>query len=609
MVRATDDEGGDRPSLVAAARTLSRVAPARLRGAATVPLAGLAILALACAAWFFVRGNALRREELKQIKRESYEILATEQEPRRAAAKPGILAAALSRINRRESPAAATIPEAIKDYFDSVEDLLTDLDEVVPPLTGIRQCPTTDDVGAPPAGSSYKVDPTFGVGARSLCGGSPRFRWIVPAPASEILMPGLLSNDRDQGHAAARVWRSIRVALRIVEPLRFRNRLPRLPEQILQAYFISPDGIFSHVGRRESQVQIGARHPLHRWETGSYFQAFTTPRVDGIDRVNHVTRVYLDVAGGGLTRTFCRLIEISDGGTSHPIGIVCADQSIDPSALGGGGEAKWNYGTLSFELGVARPEKNGIVADGSPEFRQAVGRSGNDFERLAREVTSLPGEPGSFLLPVRRLEEARIDLLFVQARPGNRVPFYTYAAAMLCGLMGLSLAAVVVILRRNHQDLALRSTILRNLQVGVVEFEGARLRRVNDRAEELLGLPLPRFGQALSDLDRPAPTFAELFDVNQLLLRGEGTNKEPLRTSEAQIEARRARGLPSTYLARTRTSNTVVLVTGSPRVIDRAGGSQVRTFAVLRPADAAERAWWHRANGAAGTAPRRPPDA
>ncbi len=118
-----------------------------------------------------------------------------------------------------------------------------------------------------------------------------------------------------------------------------------------------------------------------------------------------------------------------------------------------------------------------------------------------------------------------------------------------------------------------------NLWVRTLVDEHDRILGANDRAEEILGTVLPKYGAAVFPRDRSAaPTFVGLIEPWIT------TGKAPRPVLYAQtVPDLRRRGQHSTYYARATKSKRILRISASPMLRAIRGCRSVGSFGVLEP--------------------------
>jgi hypothetical protein len=378
---------------------------------------------------------------------------------------------------------------------------------------------------------------------------------------------------------------------------------------LVQAYFIGVDGLirYWHSGAGPSpREQFG---PVRLWsERASYF----TEVLDGKASTGP-TLPYLDLGANGLVETRCTSIHAAD--TPHQsslvVGAICTDTTVPFS----------HRPTNAANL--ARPYRDldidvscrGDGCDLKFESEQAVAAflEGLALTRDQIKQKILYRAKGAFSkLEVIEVGDTKLSLISVRRQVVGPVVTYhalllrpdptpdAYAWLVVVGVALFFAAAIVavgnIVFTRGVARQRFDTAVLQNLQVGVVAttstcehglcqewIEGG-----NDRAEELLGIPLASFGARESNRVR---TTAEMFEEPVLMLRKKRSapveRTDLLPASLSTIAALRRQGVESTFFARPKTrfaAKRWLKVDGAPFATN---GQRVpiQTFAILSVVD------------------------
>lgn len=274
--------------------------------------------------------------------------------------------------------------------------------------------------------------------------------------------------------------------------------------ELRQAYFISPDDTLRIWTLSGDPIAALPRSKL--WSNAAYLRPFHSAGVRGPVR----TRAYLDVGGNGLVVTECRPLWLGPDKDAAFIGAVCADITlnilknsqlqqtlalnhflhIEPIVVStrdgqldvGSVESDWIRSR--YTSGAA---KKTIVAE--------VNRIG--LATLAQTVKPVLVDGESvFIVPIGKYGIDSLQALLVAPqKKATTLRSFGLRAGVALGTIGYFALTLFGFARKKEDDARRNDmVILRSLQIGVIESlaDGEQILRANDRAEELLGVMLPK---------------------------------------------------------------------------------------------------------------------
>ncbi|MFV8752830.1 hypothetical protein ACNOYE_19980 [Nannocystaceae bacterium ST9] len=157
-----------------------------------------------------------------------------------------------------------------------------------------------------------------------------------------------------------------------------------------------------------------------------------------------------------------------------------------------------------------------------------------------------------------------VNFIFVtQRKPIHTAWYLAWYLIVVIALTGIltaiSLYSLVLQLGK-EKERTQRGALLRNVQIGIIETtDGRMISYSNDRAEEILGVPLNRFGQSSKD-----PIEVDFFTrIDNICILGHD-DKGIRRANLDDIENRRKLLRSSAYVGRIVDSDLYVKVVGSP---------------------------------------------
>lgn len=295
---------------------------------------------------------------------------------------------------------------------------------------------------------------------------------------------------------------------------------------VASIYFVGPDNLLRLWDCGGDRQPIAERLPHSRnWAAAKYFEQIVQGGGEG-----YHSQIYIDYIGHGLVRTNCKAVTKDD----RLLGAICVDQTVPIEILKKSLtddeplfeieeltiKARRDWPLRASDLTLApkpwRPgapsedERRATIRDllNDNYHRPSRGGAGDGPSTAAKDisangVTTLRGPTRKlgeerYLVPLGRRTDGSSASLLVT--PRNEGPHLTGFILLLivCWAGAIGLLAVGEYTARQERLGAVMSSLLRNLEIGVVlvgsdeVIEGA-----NDRAQEMLGVPLPMFNDAL----------------------------------------------------------------------------------------------------------------
>lgn len=377
----------------------------------------------------------------------------------------------------------------------------------------------------------------------------------------------------------------------------------------IQAYFISAHDVFRiwRTGSRNSGA-CDDFPAAYRWASASYFEHFVDQRADD----SYITRPYIDLADQGFVQTRCTPIEAApsgrtEGDGSRPrslAGVFCTDHAIFKQSPASGVDPSICENPLLDVRVISLPTRGLRVRLGdvdvfqckasSPERTSARERrevvdavnaflKGRRLDALKRSVNRVSfGETNdAYVFPLETRKDRWWALL---VRP--RVPSRPTEAAQFAGLsIAAGVAAIgalisAMLFSRRAQAANEKVALLRNVATGVIVVDSKDVvTEANDRAEELLDLPIPKVGVGAKDDEGEKRRFAELIEDSVIEVVEGGRLKEEM-TPYSKIPEKRRQGKPSTYYARLEGKAIWLRASGTP-MIEEDSRESPRTFGVI----------------------------
>lgn len=362
---------------------------------------------------------------------------------------------------------------------------------------------------------------------------------------------------------------------------------------LIAAYFISADSILRY-WRVESTDPIKSLPKNIRWAAREYFETYE--RGDTAVGDEYVSQPYIDMAGQGIVQTICRAVttpqskslsagspvargvaqanEITQGDELLIAGIVCADLALRLSAVKE--LVEYIQGGPLVSAGLVRIQSNGeaLIETDSTAANAAELKELKDSAQWSTTFPSGWMAGQSSRGPTRLIENSKIWYVVPIARSGTGLLAVALHPSPSSGvgrlfrwawLGGTCGAALILLTFTAHQSrrvaIASRDLArLRGLATAVIEvrpdasapddFARQIISSGNDRAEEVLQIPLANFGLT----DGAKPTLGALFDESTLVAaKPDSLNPAGQLLSAAKIAETRKRGETNTYFARLRT--------------------------------------------------------
>lgn len=420
-----------------------------------------------------------------------------------------------------------------------------------------------------------------------------------------LLVPSLVADEPPRD----RIVLAVRYSL-IVEELvanfddvapqpssRLRRTPPWAPE-VANMYFVSVDGVLRswRPGPPPTQDSLYADYgPLYLLRDRSYVAHFRD-RERGARRTEYTSHPYLDLSGAGIVRTSCSPASVN----GQLLGVLCVDYTLPivPNAPSRGAladfglvavrrvgdSANFTMQPLGEDSPIQWTDIEHLRSEIEHQFHSTDARSA-EGEELRGSFTEIISDPDHelYAIPLRRDGRTWYYLVLETKELGVSWQLYLFIASSLL-LVVVAGATIGFRLRRTQAEL--EASMLRNLQVGVIQVErGEVVVAANDRAEELLKRRLPSFGE----WGAPTVPYASLFEQVGIMEvgRSDDTRYEPI--SQKQVARQRTRGEPSRYYLRrvpqdasVREKDRWLEVHGSPFLETLGSSSQRGTFAVLR---------------------------
>lgn len=273
--------------------------------------------------------------------------------------------------------------------------------------------------------------------------------------------------------------------------------------ELRQAYFISPDNFLRIWTVDGDPIKDLPR--TRQWSAAAYMRPFI---VEG-SRSPVRTRAYLDLGGNGLVSTECRPLWLGRGDSSVFLGAVCADLTLNITQnkellkrLVSNRFLQIEPITVSMHNGATQVDSiNLTIAPPYYDRRAltaAIDASKSGIAEISQTVRSIDvaGE-AAFIVPIGKVSENKMQALVVSPAKSRGLGSRQSLLTIVLGISGFAYAAFTIMgVIKRREDEAVRSdlVIFRSLQTGVIEtmIDGEQIVRANDRAEELLGITLPK---------------------------------------------------------------------------------------------------------------------
>ena len=294
--------------------------------------------------------------------------------------------------------------------------------------------------------------------------------------------------------------------------------------ELRQVYFISPDNLLRIWAFAGDPTMELPRTRL--WSAAAYLRPF----VDRGVRIPVKTRAYLDVGGNGLVTTECRPLWLGSGKESVFIGAVCADMMLNILANTKLREKLVSNRLLHIEP-VTISTRNGerkvttaVQPDDTKWHYEPAALESAIFVEIDRaglvplSQITFPiriSHATAFVVPTGRIDEGSFQALVVSPeKPALNWKILIWSAGFAVSIAGYLVCTFMWGFAKKREEDASRNdlVIFRSLQTGVIETlsDGEQIVRANDRAEEILGVRLPK---KRSPHDSRAITFTEIYDL------------------------------------------------------------------------------------------------
>ncbi|MDC0715093.1 hypothetical protein POL68_41985 [Stigmatella sp. ncwal1] len=279
-------------------------------------------------------------------------------------------------------------------------------------------------------------------------------------------------------------------------------------------YFISMSGFLRSL--------VPLRTPLvahHAFTESNAFQQTLLPTTEqpcvsrDYSKERYHSRPHIDMNGNGIVTTLCYRVADSHG----RLGAFCTDISLPPRLIHQSLREQHLFKTTLVKVkepsrkedlpeltvcgqpGFTCPERAFEVSS-DPERREARAAalqwwrefSGHPSNSGASDMTVTSG--GHFAAAIHHSglgNTDRYEIAFFKPAPRGIKDWVSFVSAVACLLGITALTVRCFFLKDQRRD----SALIRGLPVGVVRFtEDGRIIAANDRAEELLRRPIPKFG-------------------------------------------------------------------------------------------------------------------
>jgi PAS domain-containing protein len=366
---------------------------------------------------------------------------------------------------------------------------------------------------------------------------------------------------------------------------------------LVDAYIITPDNV---LGLWNPQVTDPQRvfPPSRLWASPQYFQKWLQE-----SEPKELTPPYLDYGGYGVLRTWSqpvyvngRLAATVNLDYTVPTNVVTNARAgspfvqVEPIEIQIHGDvATGNYAPAGREhRGADDRRRNAELSGAIGEIARSRG-----VQSLMRDVSrpSVAGGETSFLVPLgpARLAGGQGEatgLLVTIREPGP--PPLTSGLAMgglLMLVLGLSATFSAMNRARRASEEGVQQSLLRGLQVGIlVADQDDRIESANDRAEKMLGVPLPRTTDR--HLQRIPPPRADHILEGNIIIASDAGLPDRVVPYYPTIKDQRERGESSVYfarMARGRNKGHWIRVSASPLLSHGDHVRERKTFAVVQP--------------------------
>jgi hypothetical protein len=292
--------------------------------------------------------------------------------------------------------------------------------------------------------------------------------------------------------------------------------------ELRQAYFISPDNLLRIWALAGNPLMDLPRARL--WTAAAYLRPF----VDKGARFAVKTRAYLDVGGNGVVTTECRPLWLDNGKDSDFIGAVCTDLTLNIFKNVKLREKLVSNRFLHIEPVTITARDNarkvtpitsdrGIWHHDEKKLRDAIFAEVDKFglTPLSQSVRPIVvDEVSAFIVPIGKINEYEIQALIVSPeRPTINHKLLRWTVLLVIGIVGyLVFTGMLWFKKRREEDVRNHLVIFRSAQTGIIETlaDGEQIVRANDRAEEILGVCLPK---SSNPHDPASISFTDIYDL------------------------------------------------------------------------------------------------
>lgn len=393
---------------------------------------------------------------------------------------------------------------------------------------------------------------------------------------------------------------------RIVEPLMALAESSSAEEtthRVTSIYFVTPSGLVRTTGSRTAPRDgavndegVASRHYYARsifspLRDRAYLKALLRQASNRqlSPESRYWSRPYLDYAGAGLIVTHCipTFGELSPGSMSvdeNPAddpfsGALCVDFNLKVDTITD------DPPSPLFREAIYSADGSRVSAvDEFPEYSVAIDEFFSGGPSPSRSVVARLGDTELYAVPVG---DDRW-LLFTPRPTGSHRTSIAFILNVLLLVSFVMISAGVRIRRTRRSG---EAAMLRNLQVGVVEFVDSAIVRGNDRAEEILGRVLLTFDEE-HGLGSAAPVeFDEVVDLESIVgitdVLKDRIRDNPGLPKISIVRLLREEGIASGYYARLKfhpanAHSTWIEVYGSPFLSRSPGSSGSTTFSMIR---------------------------
>ncbi|HJU40589.1 MAG TPA: PAS domain-containing protein, partial [Tahibacter sp.] len=292
--------------------------------------------------------------------------------------------------------------------------------------------------------------------------------------------------------------------------------------ELRQAYFISPDNLLRIWALDGNPLMELPRARL--WSSAAYLRPF----VDKGARFAVKTRAYLDVGGNGVVTTECRPLWVGTGKASTFVGAVCTDLTLNILANERLREMLVSNRFLHIEPVVisvrdtvrAVEQTHRGKLKWSHDLKALQNAVFGELDKLGLPLLSqtvrqiLVDDVSAFIVPIGKVDEYSIEALVVSPEsPTINWKLLRWTVLLIVGAAGYLVFTFMMGFKKKSEERARSDQIIfRSSQTGIIVTlpDGERIVRANDRAEEILGVRLPKSG---NPNDPSAKSFTEIYDL------------------------------------------------------------------------------------------------